>query len=127
MTLDVESGKILCIIARWNEDGVRFNEEGEVVSIRGVDRFVPYIFIPDPSSATSGLGLGTLLGPTNEAVNTLVNQLIDGGTMSTLQCGFLAKGARMKGGATGFRPGEWKIVNSTGDDLRKSIVPLPTR
>jgi chaperonin GroES len=26
-----------------------------------------------------------------------------------------------------FSPGEWKQVNNTGDDIRKSIIPLPVR
>lgn len=26
-----------------------------------------------------------------------------------------------------MRPGEWRTVNSTGDDLRKGLVPLPTK
>jgi hypothetical protein len=26
-----------------------------------------------------------------------------------------------------FAPGEWKAVNSTGDDLKKQIVPLPSK
>jgi hypothetical protein len=30
-------------------------------------------------------------------------------------------------GDTKFVPGEWKAVNSTGDDLKKQIVPLPTK
>jgi chaperonin GroES len=30
-------------------------------------------------------------------------------------------------GDTKFMPGEWKAVNSTGDDLKKQIVPLPTK
>jgi hypothetical protein len=72
-----------------------------------------------------GIGLGTLLGPTNEAVNTLINQLIDAGTLSNMQGGFLARGAKLKGGSTRFRPGEWKIVNTTGEDLQKSIFPMP--
>jgi chaperonin GroES len=30
-------------------------------------------------------------------------------------------------GETRFQPGEWKAVNSTGDDLKKQIVPLPSK
>jgi chaperonin GroES len=47
--------------------------------------------------------------------------------LHTLQGGFLGKGLRLRMGETGFRPGEWKPVNSTGDDLKKQIVPLPTK
>lgn len=127
-TVDSASGKVLRIVARWKEGDISFNFKGEVIEIKDYTQITPYIFLPDPVSATSGMGLGTLLGPTNEAVNTLLNQLIDAGTLSNMQGGFMAKGiGGLRGGATRFRPGEWKIVNSTGNDLRQSIVPMPVQ
>jgi hypothetical protein len=30
-------------------------------------------------------------------------------------------------GDTKFKPGEWKTINSTADDLKKQILPLPTK
>ena len=122
-----KSGKILRIMARWSEGSIRYNPKGDLIKIEPDTYFTPYIFMPDPSSAVSGLGLGTLLGPINEAVNTMINQLIDAGTLSNLQGGFLGRGIKLRGGATRFRPGEWKIVNSTGDDIRKSVFPMPVR
>lgn len=122
-----KDGKILRIMARWSEGGDFYNDKGDLIKIVPDTYFTPYIFMPDPSSAVSGLGLGTLLGPINEAVNTMINQLIDAGTLSNLQGGFLGRGIKLRGGATRFRPGEWKIVNSTGDDIRKSVFPMPVR
>lgn len=127
VTLDSTSKQILRIVARFTEESLRFNDNGDVLSITPTDYFTKYILLPDPNSAMYGLGFGTLLGPTNESVNTLINQLIDAGTLSNLQSGFIGRGAKLKGGATRFRPGEWKIVNTTGDDLRKSIFPMPVR
>ena len=43
-----------------------------------------------------------------------------------MQGGFLGKGARIKGGAVRFKPGEWKRVEVAGATLKESIVPLPT-
>jgi len=122
-----KEGKILRIMARWSEGNISYNPKGDLIKIEPDTYFTPYIFMPDPSSAVSGLGLGTLLGPINEAVNTMINQLIDAGTLSNLQGGFLGRGIKLRGGATRFRPGEWKIVNSTGDDIRKSVFPMPVR
>lgn len=122
-----KDGQVLRIAARWSEDNIYYKPNGDVAKILPDEYFTPYIFMPDPSSAVSGLGLGTLLGPVNESVNTLINQLIDAGTLSTLQGGFLGRGIKLRGGATRFRPGEWKIVNSTGDDIRKSVFPMPIR
>ena len=127
VTLDSKSKKVLRIVARWDEEGINHNEKGEVASIQPTDYFTPYQFIPDPNSSVYALGFGSLLGSTNESVNTLINQLIDAGTLSNLQSGFIGRGVKLKGGATRFKPGEWKLVNSTGDDLRKAIFPMPVR
>jgi chaperonin GroES len=63
----------------------------------------------------------------NESVNTLVNQLIDAGTMANTAGGFLGRGVKLKGGKSSFDPFEWKPVDSTGNDLRQNIFPLPVR
>jgi len=47
--------------------------------------------------------------------------------MNTLQAGFLSRNVRMKAGTQSFRPGEWKTVNTSSEDLHKGIVPLPTK
>lgn len=127
ITYHRDSRKVLRIVARWAEDGIEYGEEGKIIRIEAEEFFTPFVFLPDPNSAVYGLGFGRLLGPTNEAVNTLINQLIDAGTLSNMQTGFLTRGAGLKGGAVRFQPGEWKIVNTTGDDLRKGIVPLPSK
>ena len=53
--------------------------------------------------------------------------MVDAGSLSNLQAGFIGKGLRIKMGETRFQPGEWKAVNAVGDDLKKQIFPLPVR
>ena len=127
VTFHRSSGTVLRIVARWSEEGFITNDKGKVVQITADEFFTPYVFLPDPNSSIYGIGFGRLLGPTNETVNTIINQLIDAGTLSNLQSGFIARGLKLKGGSTRFRPGEWKIVNTTGDDLRNGIFPMPVR
>lgn len=98
-----------------------------IVRIDAMRYFDKYTFIPSPDGGFYGLGLGALLGPMNESVNTLVNQLIDAGTMNNSAGGFLGRGVKLKAGKQSFDPFEWKPVDSTGDDLRKNIFPLPVR
>ena len=98
-----------------------------ITRIVPLKEYTQYTFIPAPDGGIYGLGLGALLGPLNETVNTIFNQLIDSGTMSTTAGGFLGRGVKLKGGKTSFDPFEWKPVDSTGDDLRKNIFPLPVR
>ena len=101
--------------------------KGEIVSIRCEEYFTKYSFIPSPDGGIYDVGFGVLLGPLNESVNSLINQLVDAGTMSNTAGGFLGRGAKIRGGVYTFSPFGWNRVDSTGDDLRKSIFPLPVR
>ena len=127
VTFHKESHKVVRIVARYDETTVKLNDDGSVRRIDPIQYYTKFGFIPNPDGSFYDIGFGMLLGPLNESVNTLINQLLDAGHLSTLQAGFLGKGLRLKMGDTGFSPGEWKAVNSTGDDLKKQIVPLPTK
>jgi chaperonin GroES len=126
VTFHKESKKILRIAARFDESTVKLDKDGKVRKIDPIQYYTKFGFIPNPDGGFYDIGFGTLLGPINESVNTLINQLIDAGTQHNLQAGFLGKGLRLRMGELRFQPGEWKVVNSTGDDLKKQIVPLPT-
>ena len=126
VTIHKETGKVLRIAANFDKDSI-VEKNGKIIKIDPVQYYTKFGFIPNPDGGFYDIGFGTLLGPLNESVNTLINQLVDAGTLSNLQAGFLGKGLRIKMGETRFQPGEWKTVNATGDDLKKSIFPLPTR
>jgi len=127
ITIERDSRKVVRITPRFDVENVEINEEGLVTSITPTKYFTKFIFLPDPYSKTHGMGFGNLVGPLNEAVNTIINQLIDSGTINNLGGGFLAKGIRVRGGSLKFRPHEWKSVQTTGEDLRKGIFPLPIK
>jgi chaperonin GroES len=102
-------------------------KNNHIVRIVPQQYFTKYPFIPSPDGGFYDLGFGALLGPLNESVNTLINQSIDSGTMANTAGGFLGRGVKIKAGTTSFNPFEWKPVDTTGDDLRKGIFPLPVR
>lgn len=126
VTVEYSSGKVCRITPRFEKDGVK-SAKGKIIKITPEEYFIKFPFIPNPDGGFYDLGFGALLGPLNETVNTLINQLIDSGTIHNLQGGFIAKGIRLKAGDTSFTPGEWKFVQTSGDDLRKGIFPLPTK
>lgn len=99
-------------------------EKPKVLKIDPVEYYTKIPFIPSPDGGIYDLGFGALLGPLNESVNTLINQLIDAGHMSSGAVGFIGKGARLKGGDVRFRPFEFKKVNSAGGAIRDAIVQL---
>lgn len=127
ITIEEQSKKVLRIVARFDTDGVKTNDEGELICIEPVEYYTKYGFVPNPDGGFYDIGFGHLLGPINESVNTIVNQLIDAGTLANLQAGFIGKGLRLKLGEVNFKPGEWKAVNAVGDDIRKQVFPLPTK
>lgn len=127
VTFDCQSGDVLRITARFDDTTMFFNDKDELLKIEPIHYYTKFGFIPNPDGSFYDIGFGMLLGPINESVNTLINQLVDAGTLSNLQSGFLGKGLRLKMGEQRFQPGEWKPVNATGDDLKKQIVPLPAK
>ena len=127
VTIEEQSHKVVRIVARYDEENIKLDKDEKLLLIEPVQYYTKYGFIPNPDGGFYDIGFGRLLGSINESVDTLINQLIDSGTLSNLQSGFLGKGLRIKVGDYNFAPGEWKTVNSTGDDLKKSIFPLPVR
>ena len=127
ITVHKDTKKVVRIIARWDQDGVKKSEKGKIIRIVPVEYFTAFPFIPNPDGSIYALGFGLLLGPMNESVNSIINQLIDSGTLNNMQSGFIGKGLRLKMGVTSFQPGEWKVVNATSDDLGRGIFPLPTK
>lgn len=125
--VDLQSKALLRLVARYFPSGIERNNKGEIVRIKGENYFTKYSFIPSPDGGFYDIGFGVLLGPLNDSINTILNQLIDAGTMSNTAGGFLSRGIKIRSGTTSFQPNEWKQVESTGDDLRKGIMPLPVR
>lgn len=102
-------------------------KDNKIIRIDPQKYFTRYVFIPSPDGGVYGLGMGALLGPINSSVDTLINQMIDGGTMSVTAGGFLGRGVKMKAGTASFSPFEWKTVDSAGADLKNNMVPIPVR
>src|SRR6185369_10843869 len=126
VTFDIASGAVHRIVARYLPAGIK-KLNGEIYEITPLRIFTKYGFIPSPDGGFYDLGLGALLGPINESVNTAFNQMFDAATMATLGGGFLGRGFKSKSGAFTFQPNQWFPVDAPGDDLRKSILPLPVR
>ena len=136
VTIHAETQKLVRISPRWASDGViRTNTEqgvqdpnGAIVKILPEQYFTRYLFMPSVDGGFYGMGFGSLLMSTNSAINTLLNQLIDAGTLSNRQSGFLGRGLKLgRGKSLQLKSGEWKPVDVTGDDLRKNVFPMPIR
>lgn len=127
ITVHRPTGQVVRIVANYLDSSILRNDKGEIINITPETYFTKYPFIPSPDGGFYDIGFGILLGPLNESIDTIINQLIDAGTMATTAGGFLSRGIKVRGGNYNFAPLEWKHVDSTGDDLAKGIVPLPVR
>jgi len=125
ITVHYKSRKVLRITPRFQPSGISYNDRNEIQRIEADEYYTQYNFIPDPNGGIYGVGFGILLSPINETVNTTINQLLDAGTLSNLQSGFLSRSLRIKGGNIRLSPGEWKMLNATPEDLQRGVFPMP--
>lgn len=122
----LESRQVLRIVNRF-KDVIR-NKDKKIMKILPIQYFTDFHFIKSSDGGFYSEGWGSILMPINAAINTLYNQLIDSGRQNNLQSGFLSRALRLKNGDASFKPGEWKILESSlGTDLSKMIYPLPTK
>lgn len=126
ITFERNSAEILSIQRRFSLDDVE-EDNGKILKISPTQFYTKFGFVPNPDGSFYDIGFGILLGPINESVNTVINQLLDSGSLSILQGGFIGKALKLRSQDMSFKLGEWKPVNATGDDLRKQIVPIPAK
>jgi len=127
VTVEKETSKVVRVVARYDERGIKQGEDGQIIRITATQTFTKYGFIPAPDGSFYDIGFGTLLNPLQETINTTINQMIDAATLSNLGGGFIGDGVSIKSGNQAFRPGEWRKVASNGSSLRDNIVPLPVK
>lgn len=112
ITVDLETEKVLRITDRRYIDSLGRQKV--------VEYFTHYTFIPNPLGFY-GYGYGTLLRGLNAASNSIVNEVIDAGSLANLQGGFVSKRSGIKKGSLTFAMGEFKEIDTYIDDVRKAI------
>lgn len=126
VTVHKESKQVLRIVQRIKD--VEKNSDGEICCIYPEKYFTDFHFIRSPDGGFYSMGFGSLLLPLNSAINTLINQLIDSGTLNNSQGGFLGRGLRLKNGEFRIKMGEWKVLDAaSGTDIKNNIYPMPTK
>ncbi len=130
ITIEKNSGKVVRIVSRYDLANVEQNEKGEIIRIKAIDYFTRYIFLTSPDGGVYGMGFGTLLGAINDTVDTIINQLIDAGTLSNTGGGFISKKLKLgkkRQNTMAFNQNEWKVIDFGGQTLNDSIMPLPVK
>ena len=127
VTVHYDSQKPFRIVANYDQSSVSLSDKGDIEKIDKIEYFTKFSFIPSPDGEFYDIGFARLLGPINEGMSTLINQLLDSGSLSNMQSGFISKGLRWGGGRLTFDLGEWKPVDTVGMSLKDAIFPMPVR
>lgn len=118
--------RIVRITVRFDEEGI-IRKNGKIVKIKPIPFFTKYSFLQSPDGSFYSLGLGELLLPINEAINTLTNQLLDAGKLNNMPAGLISKSAKIGQGDLTLSPGEFKVVNSFMGKIADQVMLLPTK
>jgi len=118
------SCQLMGIYSRYGEDSIEMSEDKKVLDIKPDCFFVKYIFEPSYDGSFYGEGFGSLLHKTNMQVNSILNQLIDAGVLSTNSQGFISEQLRIRNGDLNLRIGEFKFINDNTRSLRDGIFPI---
>ena len=115
VTIDKEARRILEIRRNWEEDDP---------FCMARNRIIAYIFIP--GLGFYGIGLLNILGNATKAVTAAWRLMIDAGMFSNFP-GFLYIKSLAKQMTNQFRvpPGGGMPIDTVGQDIRSSIMPLP--
>lgn len=118
-----ESGEVVRIAPNFRIDGVH-EKDGKIYKIDRVRYYIKYTFIPSLDGSFYDLGFYDLLYPLNEALNSLLNNLVDAGTLANSNTGFISKQLGLKKrGKTKLKVGEYNVVDSVGD-IRQHVMPM---
>lgn len=113
VTVDKETQTVLRIILNENPN-----------TGKRMEYFTKYEFMPAPDDSFYGIGFGMLLERSNETANTLINQLVDAGSLANTQSGIINSRSGLKRGSLKLKRGEFVEENLRTDDIRKALMPI---
>jgi chaperonin GroES len=128
VTVHEETQQVLRIRPRYDENGIIMTADGKkIAKIEPIQYFVRYIFMPAYDRNIYGYGFGQLLLHPNQTLNSLINQLVDAGTLNNTVNGIATPGIGPPSGILKFAPGEMKISQENFDDITKKIYMFPSK
>lgn len=125
VTVHVASESVARITANFDPEDVRFSPDtGKIARIPRNQMFVKYPFFRDPEGGFYDLGFGELLESMTEVIDSTINQMMDAGHLQNAGGGFIGSGLRLKKNQIRFAPGQYHVVQSSGQDIRQAIYNM---
>lgn len=109
------------------EQAVELMAQARVLAVPRVQMFTKFGLIPPPDGSFYDIGFGQLVGPLSDSVDTMLNQLIDAGTLANTQAGFAAQGVSIDNqrGPIEWERGKFKTIKiPTGKSINDCIFQL---
>lgn len=138
ITVHRDTRKVVCIRPNYTPETIWFKDkptpeqpQPQVIGVdsdRGRVRYIKYEMLPSLDGGYWSWGFLRLLGPLTDNCNTLINQLLDAGTLANTQSGFISDSIRFNredGGKLEFQRGEWKRIKNIGGRIADNVFPLP--
>lgn len=128
VTCEKNTWRVARIVARFEENDILLNQKMEVRRIEAIQHYSKYEFIPDFEGGYWSLGWSHIFGPLASASNSIVNRLLDSGTLANTQGGFMSQHVKLQeGGVIRSKMGEWKRVKAPGMKLADAFFAMPVR
>jgi len=125
VTVHHASQKVCRIAANFGPESVKVADDGEkIAAIRRNDYFIRYLFLPSPDGGFYGQGFGWLLKDIGESINSTLNMMMDAAHLANIQGGLVSASLGIKEKAIRIKPGEWRVVNVPGGNLKDGILPI---
>lgn len=124
VTVHKDTQTVCRIVARYEESGItkgKGKEKEKVARIDPIHYFTEFPFLLSPDGKFHKIGWAHLLGPNTEIINTIVNQLLDAGTLANCPPVFIGKGAKLPQGGLRLSPGKMIPVESLGQAMRDNV------
>ena len=89
-------------------------ERSKIQRITAAEYFTKYSFIPAPDGGFYDIGIGHIVGPLNHSISTILNEIIDAGTLANVSGGFVIDGVSVSGqrGQVKQSMGEFKKIKT---------------
>lgn len=132
--LSEDHSKVVALYPDYEEETVYY-DEGEITKIEQKDIYTQFQFLPDPQGGPMGMGWGILLGPMFTAINTLLRDNLDAGTLqlTSSNSGLIAtgigdaRGNRQLSGPIDIKLGKLTPIPLGGinGSLQQNVVQFP--
>lgn len=128
VTVHKTTKKVLRIVSRFEiptDDQIKVEgNKKEIIELTPINYFTDFHFLPSPDGSFLSMGFSQLLGPINESINAVINQLLDAGAVANSVPIVMGSGARIPSKTITIAPGKVNKIE-TGMPVKDVIYPLP--